>query len=158
MHDQFGVPSVRGARPGDIERLREIFRAAAWSNTGDRPLLTEHPEFLEWNGLPAREGRTHVAVLGEDLVGFISTIARPDAWEIEDLFVDPAWMRRGVATALVEHVVALAHAARCGSLVVDANSHALAFYRSVGFDGATEVPTEGGVAALRMCRVVDLSD
>jgi ribosomal protein S18 acetylase RimI-like enzyme len=138
--------SVRQATADDVPRLKEIFSLAAWSNEGDRPLLTEHPEFLEWSGDPAREGRTRVAAIDGQLVGFLSTIDNGDTTEIEDLFVDPAWMRRGVATALVDDA-ANAH----GALVVDANRHALAFYESAGFVIEGEVALDVGTA-LRMRR------
>jgi GNAT superfamily N-acetyltransferase len=132
---------VRLAALDDIPRLREIFRDAAWTNEGDRPLLTEHPEFLEWSGDPAREGRTLVAVVEDQLVGFLSTVDNEDATELEDLFVDPASMRRGVATALVE-----AAAARGRPLTVDGNHHARAFYESAGFTVESEVALDFGTA------------
>ena len=60
--------------------------------------------------------------------------------ELEDLFVDPDWMRRGIATELL--LDALAHARERGvaRIEVTANGHALAFYESVGFvwDGMSE--------------------
>ena len=108
--------------------------------------MTEHPEFLEWSGEPAREGRTRVATCDGELVGFLSFIDNEEATEIEDLFVDPDWMRRGVATALIEDA-----AATHGVLVVDANRHALAFYESAGFLIEGEVALEVGTA-LRMRR------
>src|SRR5438045_1787248 len=100
--------AVRPATDGDVEALAEVFRRASWSNVGDRPLFAEHPEFLEWSGDPAREGRTHVAVDGQTLVGFVSVIDRGAELEIEDLFVDPDWMRRGVASRLIEGVASAA--------------------------------------------------
>ena len=58
---------------------------------------------LEPDGLT--EGRTHVAEENGSVVGF-ATWAETDngGMELEDLFVDPKWMRRGIATALVNCV------------------------------------------------------
>lgn len=143
--------SVRRAVDADIAALCEVFRRASWSNEGDRPLLTEHPEFLEWSGEPAREDRTIVAVDGDVPVGFVSTLSDGPVIEIEDLFVDPDWMREGVASLLIESAAAEARAAGHTRLVVDANAHALAFYQHAGFIGEHEVALEHG-SATRMHR------
>ena len=135
---------VRPARPDDVPALQAIFRRASWSNVDDRPLLTEHPELLEWSGAPVESGRTSVAVVDGHVVGFVTTVARDDVLEVEDLFVDPEWMRRGAATALVEHARAAALRERRLALEVDANGSALAFYASAGFVVEGEVPLEYG--------------
>jgi GNAT superfamily N-acetyltransferase len=131
--------------------LREVFRQASWSNEGDRPLLTRHPEFLEFSDNAVREGRTQVAILGGQVVGFYSIVPSETVAELEDLFVDPEWMRRGVGTALVEHAVAASRLSGLAELAVNANSHALAFYRRVGFMESGPVPLEHGTA-IRMRR------
>jgi GNAT superfamily N-acetyltransferase len=117
--------SIRDATAADVPRLKEIFRAASWSNIADRPLLEEHPEFLEWSGAPAAQGRTRLAELAGHVVGFVSTVDDGDAVQLEDLFVDPDWMRHGVARALVEDVAKTARARGATRLVVDGNRHAL---------------------------------
>ena len=53
--------------------------------------------------------------------------------ELDDLFVDPDWMRRGIATALVLDALANAREQEVARIEVTANGHALAFYESVGF-------------------------
>ena len=83
------------------------------------------------------DGRVRVAVDEGVVVGFATITPGPDAWELDDLFVAPAHMRRGFATALVRHLLAEADVA---AIEVTANPHAMAFYRSVGFvdDGVAE--------------------
>ena len=129
---------IRRAEPADLDAIRAIFRAASLANEGDRAALLAHPEVLEFAGDAVAEGRVRVAVLGA-VVGFATYSPRAGAWELEDLFVDPAHMRRGVATALVRH---LQNEADVAWIEVTANPHAMAFYRSVGF-------VDGGVAATR---------
>jgi GNAT superfamily N-acetyltransferase len=62
------------------------------------------------------------------------------ASELEDLFVDPDWMQRGVGRELVLDAVAIARAKGVPRIEVTANGHALAFYEKVGFvlDGVVE--------------------
>jgi GNAT superfamily N-acetyltransferase len=54
-------------------------------------------------------------------------------FELEDLFVDPNWRRRGVATALVNRIAQVLRARGVERLEVTANLHALGFYRVAGF-------------------------
>ena len=65
---------LRNAREDDLPALGDIFRRASWSNEGDRPLLTEHPEFLELSPVAVQEGRTRVALVDGAIVGFTSVV------------------------------------------------------------------------------------
>ena len=70
-----------------------------------------------------------VAVGADDeILGFITTLPLDAcALEIEDLFVDPDWMRTGVASRLVEDLVATASRNGVLRIAVTANPHANAF-------------------------------
>jgi GNAT superfamily N-acetyltransferase len=61
--------------------------------------------------------------------------------EVEDLFVDPDWMRHGAGRALVADLITQARARGVRRVEVTANEHALAFYVKVGFVRAGEAPT-----------------
>ena len=67
--------------------------------------------------------------------------------ELEDLFVDPDWMRRGIGRTLLADQVALAESQGIARIEVTANPHADAFYRSVGFVHVGETETQFGPAA-----------
>lgn len=127
---------LRVAAPGDMPVLRDLFRRSSLSNDGDRPSLLAHPEALVFSGLSVDEGRTRVAIADDRIVGF-ATLLGP---ELEDLFVDPDSMRRGVGRALVLDAAAVARARGLERLEVTANHHALDFYESLGFvlDGTVE--------------------
>jgi ribosomal protein S18 acetylase RimI-like enzyme len=113
---------IRWATLDDLAGLKDVFRRSSWSNAGDRPLLIEHPEFLELSHAGVREGRTRVAVAANGAVVGFSSIRHGDgSFEIEDLFVDPDHMRRG-------------------------NDHALAFYARAGFVPQRRVRLEHGEA------------
>jgi GNAT superfamily N-acetyltransferase len=66
-------------------------------------------------------------------VGFARAEMEGDRAILEDLFVDPASMRQGNATALLDDVVAAARAQGVRRLDVTANPHALEFYVQAGF-------------------------
>jgi GNAT superfamily N-acetyltransferase len=144
---------VRTALAGDVTALKVVFRRSSWSNVDDRPLLTVHPEFLELSPLPIREGRTRVAEVGGRIVGFTSVTRAADVVELEDLFVDPDFMRRGIAQALIADVADRARAAGAQRVEVDGNDHAHAFYRSAGFVAGERVTLEHG-SATRMTLAV----
>ena len=129
------IVRIRAACASDLPALRDLFRRSSLSNEGDRDLLLARPEVLELKDVGITEGRTQVAVGADDeILGFI--ITRPlDACvlEIEDLFVDPDWMRTGVASRLVEDLLATASRTGVRRIELTANPHANAFYRHVGF-------------------------
>ena len=75
------------------------------SNAGDRDSLLAHPEYLILGPDGLAEGRTYVAEEDGSLAGFATWIEAGDTIELEDLFVDPDWMRRGIAAALVTRIV-----------------------------------------------------
>jgi GNAT superfamily N-acetyltransferase len=146
---------IRAACAGDLRALRDLFRRSSLSNEGDRDLLLARPEALELTDEGITEGRTQVAVGADDEIrGFITTRGL-DACvlEIEDLFVDPDWMRFGVASRLVEDVLATASQNGVRRIEVTANPHANAFYRHVGFVQGHETETRLG-GAPRMYRTL----
>ena len=134
--------AIRLGRPDDVGVLRELFWRSSFSNEGDRAAMLANREAIVFDESALREQRTRVA-LGDDgrIVGF-STVRRlvADVAELEDLFVDPECMRRGVGTQLVRDIAATARARAITRIEVTANEHARDFYEAVGFvvDGVTE--------------------
>jgi GNAT superfamily N-acetyltransferase len=66
--------------------------------------------------------------------------------ELEDLFVDPGYMRRGIATALVNRITEILRTRGVERLEVTANPDALEFYRAVGFIDCGVAETDFGAA------------
>lgn len=132
--------TMRDAFPSEIDALRDLYRRSSLSNEGDRATLLAHPEALVWPDLALRECRTRVAVRGGELAGFATTLEVEEVMELEDLFVDPDWMRHGVGSDLVRDAVETATLRGVRRIEVTANEHALAFYQRVGFvhDGVTQ--------------------
>jgi GNAT superfamily N-acetyltransferase len=125
---------VRDAMTDDLPRLQVVFQRSSIWNEGDRAALVDHPEALVLSASSLSGGRMRVATVGPELiVGFATTVREPGFLELVDLFTDPDWMRRGVATTLVKDVVQFATAIGVARVSVIGNQHALDFYRRVGF-------------------------
>ncbi len=73
--------------------------------------------------------------------------------ELEDLFVHPGWMRRGIATALVNRIADVLRARGAERLEVTANPHVLGFYRAVGFIDCGIADTDFGTAPRMMLAI-----
>jgi GNAT superfamily N-acetyltransferase len=140
---------IRTATLDDLDMIGSVFRRSSLSNEGDRALLLAHPEVLEYDDTHVRAGRTRVAVIDGRVVGF-ATLVFGDGAELDDLFVDPDWMRRGIATDLIADAQELARAQDVARIDVTANQHARAFYESVGFVEDGSVATPLGPLAPRM--------
>jgi GNAT superfamily N-acetyltransferase len=131
--------------------LRQVYRRASLSNDGDWPNLLAHTEYLELSDQGVTDGRTRVADVDGRVVGFATWLGTGDVTEIEDLFVDPDWMRRGIGRALVQDLITLAQRRGVRRVEVTGNPHARAFYERVGFSYDHDVDTPLG-PGLRMHR------
>jgi GNAT superfamily N-acetyltransferase len=137
---------IRLGALADLAAATEVYRSASLFNAGDRDNLLAHPEHLILGPEGLTEGRTHVAEEDGALVGFATWIEADGAMELEDLFVHPGWMRRGIATALVNRIVDVLRARGVKRLEVTANPHALGFYSAVGFIDCGVAETDFGTA------------
>jgi ribosomal protein S18 acetylase RimI-like enzyme len=151
VNDGVGEIVVRRAEVGDYPSLQAIYRRASLGNDGDRAALLAHPEALNLSDDLISRGRTFVATSTDGtVIGFISTMpAGAGVLELEDLFVDPDFQRRGAARLLLDSVVAYAVRDNVRRLEVTANEHALGFYDAVGFENDGAMPTQLG-AGTRM--------
>jgi len=85
-------------------------------------------------------GPTFVAVIADEIVGFYSLSPSHDAWKLEDLWVLPRFMDRGIGRALVAHALETAARGGASSVMVDADPNAESFYLACGADRCGEVP------------------
>ena len=124
---------IRLGTPADLPAADTVYRRASLSNEGDRDHLLAHPEYLILGPEGLAEGRTYVAEEDGTVVGFATWAKTGDIIELEDLFVDPDWRRRGFAAALVSRIVDVLRAEGVRYLEVTANPHAQGFYDAAGF-------------------------
>jgi GNAT superfamily N-acetyltransferase len=127
---------IRLGTPADLPACSGVYRRASLSNAGDRDNLLAHPEYLILGPEGLAEGRMYVAEEDGSVVGFATWAGATQpggAIELEDLFVDPDWRRRGIAAALVGHIADVLRARGVRRLEVTANPHAQGFYAAAGF-------------------------
>jgi GNAT superfamily N-acetyltransferase len=141
--------TIRTAVPADLPELQRVYREASLSNAGDAPLLLARPDLLVFPGEGIARGATRVAVppghVRGPVLGFATVNETADGDpDLEDLFVDPRFRRRGIARLLVLDAALSVREAGHRWLWVTGNPHALAFYRAVGFVGAGPVATALG--------------
>jgi GNAT superfamily N-acetyltransferase len=137
---------IRLGTPSDLDTITDVYRSASLSNAGDRDRLLAHPEYLVLEPEGLTEGRTHVAEEDGSVVGFATWAETDGGIELEDLFVDPKWMRRGIATALVDRIADVVRSRDADTLEVTASPDALEFYRALGFIDAGVAETAFGSA------------
>jgi GNAT superfamily N-acetyltransferase len=140
------VAVIRLGVPADLRAASDVYRSASLSNAGDRDNLLAQPKYLILGPEGLAEGRTHVAEEAGSLVGFATWNEAGGIFELEDLFVDPGWRRRGIATALVNRIAEVLRARGVERLEVIVNPHALGFYSAAGFIDCGVADTHFGTA------------
>lgn len=115
--------------------LEDVQRRASLVWEEYRDDLLAHPEVIDVPLHDIAAGNVRVATGSLRVLGFasLSPGRRDGAAELDGLFVDPAFMRRGIGRALVNDAVALARSRGCERIEVTANPSALEFYVRMGF-------------------------
>jgi GNAT superfamily N-acetyltransferase len=101
---------------------------------GTAPLSLAHPELLELSDRSVRERRTRLAVSDGQIVSFATFVDADTGLEVDDLFVEPDQMRRGVDTKLIGDLARAARGRGHGRMTVIANPHAVRLYEVVGLE------------------------
>lgn len=146
---------IRCARPDEVTALEALQRRSSLDGEMYRAVLLAHPDAIEVPTEYVVAGRVRVAVVGGAVVGFATLLpGDAGACELDAMFVDPPWMRRGIGLRLIDDAVAMARAEGFSRMEVTANPQALAFYGRAGFVTVSEAQTQFGPAP-RMVRELD---
>lgn len=138
---------IRPATPADVPTILRFIRdLAAFEREPDAVQATEASLAGALFGVhPAAEAV--IAELENEPLGFALFFHNFSSWTgrrglyLEDLYVTPAARGRGMGTALLRHLAALALARGCARFewaVLDWNADAIAFYRACGAVGLDE--------------------
>jgi GNAT superfamily N-acetyltransferase len=133
--------TIRDATTNDIPELVQfIHELAAYEHLSAQCLVT--PENLQAALFGPRPcGEALLGVVADQPVAFavffqnLSTFLGKPGLYLEDLFVRPAFRRRGYARSILEHLARLANQRGCGRFewtVLDWNKPAIDFYQRLG--------------------------
>ncbi len=129
--------NIRKATRADADAAWRVRRAAVMSGC-----ISAYPlsQLDEWTGgaaskafADAVEERFLVATVDDRVVG--TGMIDVATGRIDAIFVDPAYMKRGIGAGIVAHLETLARAEGCTRLRLDSTLNAAPFYRSLGFEG-----------------------
>lgn len=147
-----GAPLIRRARRDEAALLRELAHRskAHWPYSTEfleraRPLL-----HLETDDLARHE--VWVLELDGEVAGWHRVTMHGARAELEDLWLEPRWIRTGRGRLLFEHAVGVARRHHATRLEWDAEPFAEGFYRAMGGVeiGRTESVVEEGRTLPRM--------
>lgn len=128
----------------DLEAL--MFRSSVHASRYAEQLRA-HPDAVSIPAVQFAARQVRVADAGGAMVGFAVLLdAIGGSCELDSLFVDPAWMGRGVGRRLVEDAAATARRTGAAAIGVVANPEAHGFYVRMGFRENGQAPTRFGPA------------
>jgi GNAT superfamily N-acetyltransferase len=123
---------IREGRESDFERLRAIAVEAKAHWGYDRALVEEWAQGGDFEPESLRRRLVYVAEEDGRPVGWAALIPRGEVGWLEDLWVEPAWIGRGLGRALFEHVATEARQRGARRLEWEAEPNAQGFYRHMG--------------------------
>ena len=123
---------ARRADPDEGERLREIAIAAKshWGYDIDR--VWQWAASGDYSPAGIRSKEIYVAEVDGGVVGWASIVAKDEVCWLDDLWIDPAWMRKGVGALLFRHAEERGKAAGATRMEWEAERNALGFYEKMG--------------------------
>jgi GNAT superfamily N-acetyltransferase len=140
MDSQPITPIIEAIAPAQTYALRH---AVLWP---DKPLayvqLSDDEAGLHYGALVSGEVRAVISLfIGPDGVARFRKFA-----------TDPAWQGRGLGTALLQHIMAVAQAQGAHALWCDARQNTLAFYQRFGLAPEGGVFYKGDIPYVRLSR------
>jgi GNAT superfamily N-acetyltransferase len=124
--------AVRQGREEDFVRLREIAVDAKAHWGYDRARVEEWALEGDFEPETLRARFVYVAEAEGEPVGWAALIPRGEVGWLEDLWVGPAWIGRGVGRLLFEHVADRARELGAKRLEWEAEPNATGFYERMG--------------------------
>jgi GNAT superfamily N-acetyltransferase len=123
---------IRKAVPGEAPALSALALEAKAHWGYARETLESWRAQLQVTSADVASKPTYVGAIDGRIVGFYSLASSGPAWELDNLWVAPPFMHRGVGRALLDHALEAALRGGASSVTVDADPNAEAFYLSCG--------------------------
>lgn len=123
---------IRSARPREGERLREIAIAAKGHWGYDPERVREWAATGDFSLAGLREKEVHVAEAEARAVAWAALIPRGELIWLDDLWVEPGWIGKGIGSLLFRHAVERAIQLGGKQLEWEAEPNAVGFYEKLG--------------------------
>jgi GNAT superfamily N-acetyltransferase len=123
---------LRRAEYGDVERLREITVAAKAHWGHDLAWVERWVAAGDFPAVAVARGEARLAEVDGAVAGWSALQPRGEVAWLEDLWVAPAFMGRGVGRALFRDAAARARAGGAGRLEWESDLDAVGFYERMG--------------------------
>ena len=133
MTDEKGSSvGIRRARPPEGERLREIAVAAKshWGYDLDR--VQQWAAMCDFSADGMREKEVYVAEAEGRAIAWAALIPRGELMWLDDLWVEPEWIGKGIGSLLFRHAVERAIRLGGKQLEWEAEPNAVGFYANLG--------------------------
>ena len=141
---------IRSARTEERGHLEDLQRRASLAGAY-RDQLLEFPDAISLPAAHLERGEALIAEVDGRIAGFAVILDDGGKAELDGLFVDPDYWRRGIGSALVAEAVGAARRRGLSLVTVVASPEAAAFYVRCGFAVEGRVDTRFG-PAVRLSR------
>jgi GNAT superfamily N-acetyltransferase len=123
---------IRSARPDEGERLREIAEAAKGHWGYDPDVVRQWAAGGDFSPAGLRAKEFFVADVEGRAVAWGALIPRGDVVWLDDMWVEPEWIGKGVGSILFRHAVERAGELGAATMEWEAEPNAVGFYERVG--------------------------
>lgn len=136
---------IRRAVVEDAEKLSALVLSAKAHWGYAREQLEAWRSSLEVSAESISSRPAFVGELEGAIVGFYSLFSSVQVWELDNLWVLPQFVRRGIGRALLMHAAQIAVEGGATSIIIDSDPNAESFYARCGAKriGAVAAPIAG---------------
>jgi GNAT superfamily N-acetyltransferase len=132
----------RLAYPHEAPILTEIALAAKRHWGYPEGWISQWAPMLTFSAADLVQAEVITAVVDEEITGFYRLSVQGRRASLDDLWVRPEWMGRGLGRALFQHARANAGAAGASTLEIESDPNARGFYEKMGAHQVREHATE----------------
>lgn len=135
---------IRLAKPNEAAVLTDLSMRSKRSNGYDDDFMAACQEELTVTVERMSEGEYWVADTGSicGCVSLTPDVSDETSAEIDALFIDPDWQRKGIGRQLWAKMLERAAQLNITTLMLDADPYAVSFYKAMGFETIGETPSD----------------
>jgi GNAT superfamily N-acetyltransferase len=127
------VPAaIRRASPHEGERLREIAIASKGYWGYDPERVRDWAASVDFSPEALRSADVYVAEVEGRLVGWASIVLKADLCWLDDLWIEPEWIGKGIGGRLFRHAAEVGRGQGAGRMEWEAEPNAIGFYEKMG--------------------------